>query len=701
MRRRAFAIPALLAVAWLLIGGLTGPYAGKLSEVAQNDSSAFLPESAESTQVAEAQSRFVERPTIPVVVVWEHPSALPPDGVQQAAQQLSGLPQVAGLEPGSPPIPSPDGRALTAVLPVDATSTDALPSVVSTLREQLQPIGAGQVYVTGPGGLVADLVNAFGGIDTILLGVALAVVLVILLLVYRSPLLPILVLTSTVFGLAVASYAVYRLAEADVVRLSGQSQGIMSILVVGAATDYALLLVARYREELAKGDDRLHAMVVAWRRVLGPIVASGSTVIAGLLCLMLSDLRSNSSLGPIAALGIAGAMLVALTFLPALLALLGPAAYWPRRPRHDTAAAQPASGAAVKGLWPRVAALVARRPRTLWVTVTVVLLAAAALIGQFKASGVGQTELFLTQQQSVTGEEALARHFPGGSGAPTVVVASADEVDAVTQVAQSTAGVASARVVTASGAPQGPAKVVDGKALVEVTLKDRPDTKAAMTTVRELRNGLDSVDEAALVGGPTAQQLDTIEIAKRDRTLIVPVVLAVILVVLILLLRSVLAPVLLTLTVVLSFAATLGIAGLVFDHVFGWPGADPSVPLYAFVFLVALGIDYNIFLMTRVREESVRLGTRSGVLAGLVATGGVITSAGVVLAATFSALAVIPLLFLAQIAFLVSFGVLLDTVVVRSLLVPALSYDLGELTWWPSHLWRPSRRRSAKTTRSS
>ncbi len=697
MRRRAFAIPALLAVAWLLIGGLAGPYAGKLSEVAENDSSAFLPESAESTQVAEAQSRFVERPTIPVVVVWESPSALPADAARQATQQLAALPKLEGLEPGSPPIPSQDGQALTAVLPVDATSTDGLPSVVSTLRDELQPIGGGQVYVTGPAGLVADLVNAFGGIDTLLLGVALAVVLVILLLVYRSPLLPVIVLTSTVFGLAVASYAVYRLAEADVVKLSGQSQGIMSILVVGAATDYALLLVARYREELAGGDGRLHAMLVAWRRVLGPIVASGLTVIAGVLCLMLSDLRSNSSLGPIAALGIVGAMLVALTFLPAVLALLGPAAYWPRHVRRETASQAPdlASGAAVKGLWPRVAALVARRPRTLWVTVTVVLLAAAALVGQFKAGGVGQTELFLTQQQSVKGEEALARHFPGGSGAPTVVVASADELDAVTQVAQSTAGVASARVVTGTGAPQGPPKVVDGQVLVEVTLKDRPDTNAAMATVRELRDGLDSVDRTALVGGPTAQQLDTIDIAKRDRTVIVPVVLAVILVVLILLLRSVLAPVLLTLTVVLSFVATLGVAGLVFDQVFGWPGADPSVPLYAFVFLVALGIDYNIFLMTRVREESIRRGTRSGVLVGLVATGGVITSAGVVLAATFSALAVIPLLFLAQIAFLVSFGVLLDTVVVRSLLVPALAYDLGERTWWPSQLRRPSQRRSS------
>ncbi|HEX5511070.1 MAG TPA: MMPL family transporter [Actinomycetales bacterium] len=697
MRRRAFAIPALLAVAWLLIGGLTGPYAGKLSDVAENDSSAFLPESAESTKVTEAQSRFVERPTIPVVVVWESPSALPADAAQQATQQLAGLPKLQGLEPASPPIPSQDARALTAVLPVDATSTDALPSVVSALRDQLQPIGAGDVYVTGPAGLVADLVNAFGGIDTLLLGVALAVVLVILLLVYRSPLLPVLVLTSTVFGLAVASYAVYRLAEADVVKLSGQSQGIMSILVVGAATDYALLLVARYREELARGDGRLHAMLVAWRRVLGPIVASGSTVIAGVLCLMLSDLRSNSSLGPIAALGIVGAMLVALTFLPSLLALLGPAAYWPRHVRRETVSQAPdlTSGAAVRGLWPRVAALVARRPRTLWVTVTVVLLAAAALIGQFKASGVGQTELFLTQQQSVKGEEALARHFPGGSGAPTVVVASADDVDAVTQVAQSTAGVASARAVTETGAPQAPAKVVDGQVVVEVTLKDRPDTKAAMTTVRELRQGLDSVDRATLVGGPTAQQLDTIDIAKRDRTVIVPVVLVVILLVLILLLRSLLAPVLLTLTVVLSFAATLGIAGLVFEHVFNWPGADPSVPLYAFVFLVALGIDYNIFLMTRVREESIRLGTRPGVLAGLVATGGVITSAGVVLAATFSALAVIPLLFLAQIALLVSFGVLLDTIVVRSLLVPALTYDVGERTWWPSQLWRPSRRRSS------
>lgn len=426
-------------------------------------------------------------------------------------------------------------------------------------------------------------------------------------------------------------------------------------------------------------------MRVALRQVAGPIVASGGTVVAGVLCLLFSDLNSNRSLGPVAALGIVAAVLVALTFLPAVLALLGRAAFWPVRPSAGSAPA------ADRGLWPRVARVVTARPRRMWLGVGAVLLALAGLIPTFEADGVGQSELFLGEVEAVRGQEALARHFPGGEGAPAVIAAPDDALDEVLEIVSADPGVATAQPVADRSSPPGSGaepQVVDDHVLVEATLAEPADSDAAVATVERLRADLDRVGDDVLVGGTTAQQLDTNTVSARDRTVIIPIVLVVILAVLAVLLRAIVAPLLLVATVVLSFAATLGVAGVVFSHVFGWPGADPGVPLFAFVFLVALGVDYNIFLMTRIREESVRLGTRRGVQRGLVVTGAVITSAGIVLAATFSALGVIPILFLAQIAFLVAFGVLLDTVVVRSLLVPALAYDIGPRIWWPSRLAR-------------
>ncbi|WP_371673385.1 MMPL family transporter [Streptomyces sp. NBC_00289] len=298
-------------------------------------------------------------------------------------------------------------------------------------------------------------------------------------------------------------------------------------------------------------------------------------------------------------------------------------------------------------------------------------------------------ETFVDDAPSVAAQQTLAQHFPGGSGNPAVVVANADRLDRVLATARSTKGVASAAGVTASGRPGGEPLVVDGRVRVDVTLRSAADSRAAEDTVARLRTSLHAVPDAdALVGGYTAQRYDTLRTAERDRTLIVPVVLAVIFVILAGLLRSLLMPALLVATVALNFLATLGVSALVFPHVFGFTGTDPSVPLYGFVFLVALGVDYNIFLMSRVREESLRHGVRQGALRGLVTTGGVITSAGVVLAATFAALGVIPLAFLAQIAFIVAFGVLLDTLVVRSLLVPALARDIGPRAWWPGRLSR-------------
>lgn len=561
------------------------------------------------------------------------------------------------------------------------------------------------VYITGPAGFSADLVAGFAGIDGLLLGVALLAVLIILVLVYRSFLLPLVVLSTSLFALCVALLVVWWLAKFEVLLLSGQTQGILFILVIGAATDYALLLVARFREELRVSQDKGVALLAAWKGSVEPIAASGGTVIAGLLCLLLSDLKSNSTLGPVAAIGIVFAMLSALTLLPSLLLLFGRAVFWPRRPHFEPEVVAAEHGMRTTGLWARLAGVIKRRPRVIWIVTTLVLLAGAAGVTQLDANGVPQSELVLGASEARDGQVALGEHFPGGSGSPVYVVVDEDRLQDVADVLLANDGV-DAVSVTAADSPSGSAPVtadgitavgppgtpvpepttVDGEVLLQGTLTDAADSEAAAATVRELRTELDGTN--ALVGGVTATSIDTNDASIHDRNLIIPVILVVIMVILMLLLRSILAPVLLILTTVLSFGTAMGVSALVFNGVFDFSGADPAVPLFGFVFLVALGIDYNIFLMTRVREESKAHGTREGILRGLSITGGVITSAGLVLAATFAALSVIPILFLVQLSFIVAFGVLLDTFVVRSLLVPALTYDIGKAIWWPSKLWR-------------
>ncbi|MGY0491047.1 MMPL family transporter [Streptomyces sp. WG-D5] len=688
-RRARWLVPIVLLFGWLAVGGTLGPFAGKLGEVATNDQAAFLPQGAESTRVIDAQRAFSEDETLPAVVVW---TADGDDGgrlggdertaATRALASLKGEPGVVGQV--SPALPSEDGEALQGVVQLRPDLGDELAPTLDDIRAAAEKVPGTTVDVAGPAASQADLSDAFAGIDGLLLSVALVTVLVILVLVYRSVLLPFVIIIGAVFALGVACAIVYVLADHDVVRVDGQVQGILSILVIGAATDYALLLTARYREELAAHSDRFTAMRAALRRSSGAIVASAATVALGLLALLLSDLTNNRALGPVGAIGIVCAVLSTLTFLPAALVLLGGAAYWPAKVRADDG-----SGAG-HGLWRRVARSVERAPRRIWAIALAGLLVCAAFAPTLTSKGVPLDEIFVNDAPSVAAQETLAEHFPGGSGNPAVVIAGADHRDEVVSAAEKVDGVASASVLTEQGRPgAGEARVVDGKIRVDVTLKDPADSDAAKETVADLRTALHSVDGAdALVGGYTAQQYDTQNTAERDRMLIVPVVLAIILVILIGLLRSVMMPLLLVATVALNFVATLGISSLVFQHVFGFTGTDASVPLYGFVFLVALGVDYNIFLMSRAREESLEHGVRDGILRALVATGGVITSAGVVLAATFAALGVIPLAFLVQIAFIVAFGVLLDTLVVRSLLVPALVRDIGPKAWWPGRLSR-------------
>jgi RND superfamily putative drug exporter len=497
------------------------------------------------------------------------------------------------------------------------------------------------------------------------------------------------------FALCGAILIVYLMAKWGWIELNGQSQGILSILVIGAATDYSLLLVARYREALTHIESKWSAIKVAFKAAFEPIVASGLTVIVALLCLLFSDLNSNRSLGPIAATGIVFSLLATLSFLPALLVALGRGSFWPARPKYqpETIAAARSNNQDISKLWHWVGRSVSRRPRIIWITTAVFLIAASLGILQLKANGVPQTDLILTQSEAVDGQAVLKKHFNSAIGTPMVVITTPDRQADVTRTLQSIKGVSSVSPYTGQDGRPGqsaqPAKVVDGQILLNASLSTtEADSDEAEATVIQARAALASVDPQALVGGTTAIALDTNVTATNDLKKIIPIVLAVIFLILVLLLRAIIAPLLLIVTVVISYAATLGVSALVFNHIFHFSGADASVPLFGFVFLVALGIDYNIFLMTRVREEAKHIGTLHGIIRGLGKTGGVITSAGIVLAATFAALGIIPILFLAQLAFIVAFGVLIDTIIVRSLLVPALSYDIGRFIWWPSKLSR-------------
>ncbi|MDQ0689176.1 RND superfamily putative drug exporter [Arthrobacter sp. W4I7] len=693
-------VPVILVLAWLALAGVGGPTFGRLDEVSSNDQASFLPASAEATAAQDWQAKFRDSDEVPGVIVLEADETL-------SAVQLGGIASLRtdleGLQAGSAvigPIPSGDGKAVQFIVPID--SSKEVKEVVRELRDtvaQSAPAGI-KTYVTGPAGLAADLTAAFAGIDGILLLVALGAVFVILLVVYRSLLLPIVVLLTSVFALCAAILLVFGMAKAEWIQLNGQSQGILSILVIGAATDYALLFVARFREALTHTTNRTAGVLTAWKASFEPILASGATVIIALLCLLFSDLNSNKALGPVAAAGILCSLFAALTLLPALMALLGRAAFWPFRPKlvpADQREPELVTGLeGQKGLWRATGSLVSRRPRTVWVASVLLLVVAASGLLQLKANGVPQTDVILTASNTVDGQDALARHFDAGSGSPAVVVAGQGKAQEVLDTVKASDGVGEAYLLAqgsvpitgAPGAPSAP-DVRDGKVLINATLNDAADSLEAEETVKALRAEVKAVDPGALVGGVTATALDTNTTAQRDLVIIIPVVLVVILLILMLLLRSIVAPVLLVLSVVLSYGAAMGVSAFVFNNILGFPGADATVPLFGFVFLVALGVDYNIFLMSRVREESLKHGTRPGILRGLGVTGGVITSAGVVLAATFAALGVIPIMFLVQLAFIVAFGVLLDTILVRSLLVPALAYHIGPRIWWPGKLGRP------------
>jgi putative drug exporter of the RND superfamily len=534
------------------------------------------------------------------------------------------------------------------------------------------------VEVTGPAGCAADAIEVFDSINgTLLAGTAL-LVFVLLVLIYRSPIFWLIPFFSVIVAEVSSRGLGYLLSELGVT-ITGQSSAILTVLVFGAGTDYALLIVARFREELRRQRDK-HAAVATAMRTAGPaIVASAATVMAGLLCLSLARVNGTAGLALIGAMGIGLAMLVMCTLLPALLTIFGRRAFWPFVPHLGDEGAD-----ATHGVWRRVAERVGWRPRRVWVG-SVAVLGVMCLGLMFFNTNLTTGNQFREEESSTRGQELVERAFPAGANVPNTVLVpnprQGDEVRAAVRRGPEVAAL-------------GPVEEGPPGARFDLTLRADPYSTKAFEQIPELRQvAARAGGDGVLIGGPTAEEYDLREAAERDNWVIMPLVLLVVFVVLAILLRALLLPVLLISTVVLSFVAALGVGAFFFEYVFDFPGSDPSLPLWAFVFLVALGVDYNIFLMSRVREESLRHGTRHGMLRGLAVTGGVITSAGIVLAGTFSVLASLPLIFLTEIGFVIAFGVLLDTFIVRSVLVPALVFDIGPKVWWPSTLAQTMERR--------
>jgi len=637
-----------------------------------------LPDSAESARVAAAQQKLPAADSTSALLVFGR------DGDELTDADLAAVTAVTrtladqsldGFVP--PPTVSDDGTAALVVVPLEtlddvSAQADRAAELRTTANADL-PSGL-DALLTGPEGFAVDVAAVFKGADFTLLLTTVLVVAVLLLVTYRSPWLWLVPLA--VVGLAdgLASIVATRIASAAGIALDASVTGILSVLVFGAGTNYALLLIARYRDELRAVDDRREAMAQALRGAGPAIIASGSTVVLSLLTLLFAQLSGNRALGLACAAGVVVAMLFALFVLPAALVLFGRGLFWPYVPRFGS------EGTSHRGIWFRLGTAVSRRPVAVAV-VGVLLLGGLAFAGvpQIKV-GLAQTEKFTSVPEAVVGQEVIADAFSAGSGSPVAVIADTASADEVAAAAETVDGVVSAT----------PGDSADGITQIDVVLDAAAETPQSFAAVADLRARVHDIDGAdAIVGGLDAQTLDVNEAQQSDQDLLIPLILALVFIVLVLLLRAFVAPALLLLTVVASFFGSLGASWLLFETVFGFPAIDTNVILFSFLFLVALGVDYNIFLVTRAREEAARHGTRGGMIRALSSTGGVITSAGILLAAVFAVLGVLPLITLTQIGIIVCIGVLLDTLLVRTVLVPALAFIAGEKFWWPSRVHSP------------
>ncbi|MTD43929.1 MMPL family transporter [Conexibacter sp. W3-3-2] len=682
----------VLATWIVILGAVMGTgLPGKFADAEKNESTSFLPGDAESTTALKAVESLQDGEQAPTVIVYRRADGLT---AQDKATIVSDVEKLNALKfrnttpfgnPTGPDAREPfqlsqdgttaliansiegDGESDTLIDPVDAYR-----ELVSDEQARDRPDGL-QVKVTGPAGISADAIKVFENINGTLLGAAVLLVLILLIIIYRSPIFWFFPLFSVIVAEIVSRGLGYGVSELGVT-INGQSSSITSILVLGAGTDYALLLVSRYREELRRHEDKHEAMALALKSAGPAIIASAATVSIALFALILAKVNGTAGLGPLGALGVLTAMLVQLTFLPALLVAVGRKPFWPRVPRFGDEGAD-----ATHGSWRRLGERIERNPRRIWIGTAAIL--ALFCLGLLNFStGLTQGNSFRDDVEAIAGQKLVEQGFPAGQSAPTdIVVRDPAKVDAVIASVSKAPGVAAVRPTPFSG-EQG--------TLLAAFLEDDPYSTTAFDRIDGIRAAARAGDPQAVVGGPTAVEKDLRDASADDTTLLIPLTLVIVFLILLVLLRAVTATLLLMGTVLLSFGAALGVASIVFDVAFGFPGSDPSFPLFAFIFLVALGVDYNIFLMARVREETLTHGTRDGMLRGLAVTGGVITSAGVVLAGTFAVLAVLPLVFLTEIGFTIAFGVLLDTFIVRSILVPALVLDVGPKVWWPSALAR-------------
>ena len=683
---------------WLVLVGILIATVGlsslgsKLNDVKNNEASSWLPGSAEATKVTDELSKDVNPNDIPTLVVYQRASGLTADDFAKMDQQgariakLKGVTKQGVLTPNKaralaasgvnvPKLTSADGQVAYTyfVFNFGKDGWNKIPKPADQIRDFTKIDGV-KVYLGGYGGQASDFASSFEGSHTNLILATFGVVILILLFTYRSPILWLLPIIGAAISYQMAGGVVYLLAKYANLTVNDQSQYILGILVIGAGTDYALLLVARYREELRTHDDRHEAMGYALHRAAPAVIASAATVVIGLMCLSFADLNSTAGLGPVLAVGVAVTLFVMITLLPALLVIFGRWMFWPLIPRFGSD--EPTN----HGMWARIGSRIEGRPRRVWV-ITATLLAISCL-GLFKLDATGlTTEQSFTQTfDSVLAQKALFGHDLADNSNTLQVVADDAKIKDVESAVTAVKGV---------GTPTDVKSLGGGRSWFEASINQDVSSPQAFDMVRKARAVAHEINGAhALVGGGAALYLDTKIASDRDNKVIIPLVLLVVFLILMLLLRAVAIPLVLMATVVLSFGAALGLSSLIFHYVYDFAGADPTFPLFAFVFLVALGIDYNIFLMTRVREETADHGTRKGSLIALSSTGGVITSAGLVLAATFAVLGSIPLVFLAEMGTAVALGVMLDTMIVRSVLVTALNLDLGGGIWWPCKLDR-------------
>ncbi|MGW1884905.1 MMPL family transporter [Streptomyces sp. NPDC001970] len=669
------ALPWAVLALWIAVLAVAAPFAGKLGDVQRDNIVDYLPAGADSTQVARIQQALPGGESTELVIVYQRDSGLTATDRETAARQVARIAAAHDLEEEPRGIPAEDGTTL--MFPVSSTEPGndekARAAFVEDVRAGVSGSGGLSVEVGGPSALQTDMEDVFETIDGTLMIATVVVVAVLLILTYRSPFLWLVPLIVVGVAALTTRAVIYGLAQGLDITVTSQSAGIMTVLVFGAGTDYALLLVARYREELRRVPQPYDAMHAALRGCGPAVLASSGTVAAGLLCLLAADLNSARGLGPVGAVGVVCALAAMLTLLPALLVLLGRRVFWPLVPRYGSEAEQRRS------LFAAMGGSAARRPVAVLASGTVLL--GALALGAFQLPGTLKNEDSFTERpESVSAMRALAAAYPDRSSQPISVITPAGTADQALAAARATDGVAAAE--------RG--RTAEGWTELAVFAEDAPETAGETATIKALRAGLDG-PYGACVGGASAQQLDLEDTNTRDRKIVVPLVLAAVLLILVALLRSIVAPLILIVAVVAVWGAAMGLGGFVFQSLFGFAGVDPGLPLLSFVFLVALGVDYGIFLMHRMREEALSgAEPRAAALTALRTTGGVIASAGIVLAATFAVLMNLPLVTLVELGFVVAVGVLLDTFLVRTYLVTSASLLLGRRVWWPGRLSKAS-----------